>query len=111
MEDGRSVCSACPCCWPDADSLPGALLKTLPADDDPSTFDFAGSTIVCLAESRDEVLKQLREDIYTTTGVWDTENVSPPSYTHSSCIPLAHSVVAGPNLSLQVRFQESLKRP
>ncbi|KAM4057485.1 YCII-related domain-containing protein [Hirsutella rhossiliensis] len=51
----------------------GALLKTLPVDDDPNNFDFAGSTIVCLAESREDVLKQLREDIYNTSGVWDTE--------------------------------------
>ncbi|KAF4506432.1 hypothetical protein G6O67_006521 [Ophiocordyceps sinensis] len=51
----------------------GALLKALPADDDPDNFEFAGSSIVCLAESREEVLEQLREDIYTKTGVWDTE--------------------------------------
>ncbi|KJZ73871.1 hypothetical protein HIM_06764 [Hirsutella minnesotensis 3608] len=51
----------------------GALLKDVPVDDDPNNFEFTGSTIVCVAESKEDVLNQLRNDIYTASGVWDTE--------------------------------------
>jgi uncharacterized protein YciI len=44
---------------------------------DPSTFSFAGSTIVMRASSREEIKEVLRKDVYATSGVWDVENVSP----------------------------------
>ncbi|KAJ6437195.1 hypothetical protein O9K51_10165 [Purpureocillium lavendulum] len=51
----------------------GALLNSVPKDDDATKFDFMGSTLVCIAESKEAVLEQLRKDIYSTSGVWDTE--------------------------------------
>lgn len=54
----------------------GALLDEVPADEnDPSSFKFSGSTLVCLAETREEVLEHLKDDIYTKSGVWDLDNV------------------------------------
>ncbi|KAK4158560.1 hypothetical protein C8A00DRAFT_39271 [Chaetomidium leptoderma] len=52
----------------------GAVLNDVPTSDDPSTFSFAGSTIVIQASSRDEIKEVLRKDIYANTGVWDVEN-------------------------------------
>ncbi|KAG5979450.1 hypothetical protein E4U55_005163 [Claviceps digitariae] len=48
-----------------------ALLNSVPAGDDPAAFDFMGSTIVCKAETKEQVLEQLKNDIYVTSGVWD----------------------------------------
>ncbi|KXX81934.1 Protein YciI [Madurella mycetomatis] len=53
----------------------GAVLNEVPQGDDPSKFSFAGSTIVIVAESRDEIKEILKKDIYATSGVWDVENV------------------------------------
>ncbi|KAK4040305.1 hypothetical protein C8A01DRAFT_35728 [Parachaetomium inaequale] len=52
----------------------GAVLNDVPTSDDPSTFSFAGSTIVMQAASRDEIKEVLRKDVYASTGVWDVEN-------------------------------------
>ncbi|KAJ4409215.1 hypothetical protein N0V85_004117 [Neurospora sp. IMI 360204] len=52
----------------------GAVLSEPPTSDDPKTFKFAGSTVVLLAESREEVIKILKEDIYAQKGVWDVDN-------------------------------------
>ncbi|KAI2473241.1 hypothetical protein F4781DRAFT_226547 [Annulohypoxylon bovei var. microspora] len=52
----------------------GAVLKDKPSSDDPSTWDWYGSTIVVVAESKEEVKAMLEKDIYTKSGVWDTEN-------------------------------------
>ncbi|KAL7622965.1 hypothetical protein AAE478_006644 [Parahypoxylon ruwenzoriense] len=52
----------------------GALLKDKTESDDPTKFDWYGSTIVIVAESKEEVKAILQKDIYTTAGVWDTEN-------------------------------------
>lgn len=52
----------------------GAVLSEPPTSDDPKTFKFAGSTIVLLAESREEVIKILKEDVYAQKGVWDVDN-------------------------------------
>ncbi|KND88374.1 hypothetical protein TOPH_07002 [Tolypocladium ophioglossoides CBS 100239] len=46
----------------------GALLNSVPEDDDATNFDFMGSTFVCLAESKEAVLKQVKEDVYATSG-------------------------------------------
>lgn len=43
--------------------------------DEPKTFKFAGSTIVLLAESREEMIKILKEGVYARKGVWDVDNV------------------------------------
>ncbi|KAG6037293.1 hypothetical protein E4U41_005235 [Claviceps citrina] len=51
----------------------GALLNSVPAGDDPATFDFMGSTLVCKAQTKEQVLEQLKNDVYVTSGVWDLE--------------------------------------
>ncbi|KFA63873.1 hypothetical protein S40285_04459 [Stachybotrys chlorohalonatus IBT 40285] len=51
----------------------GAILNEVPAGDDASTFDFAGSTLVCVAESKEEIVEQLKKDVYATSGVWDVD--------------------------------------
>ncbi|KAM0188748.1 hypothetical protein ACHAPI_010459 [Fusarium lateritium] len=53
----------------------GAILNSVPKDDSPSSLDFAGSTLVCVAESVEEVREQLSKDIYATSGVWDMDKV------------------------------------
>ncbi|EGY13550.1 Protein YciI like protein [Verticillium longisporum] len=53
----------------------GALLDEVPADDEPSSLKFNGSTLVCLAESREEVMGWLEKDVYAEAGVWDLEKV------------------------------------
>ncbi|KAF7545053.1 hypothetical protein G7Z17_g9473 [Cylindrodendrum hubeiense] len=53
----------------------GALLNNVPKDDDPASLDFLGSTLVCVAESVEQVREQLSKDIYATSGVWDMEKV------------------------------------
>ncbi|RYP30654.1 hypothetical protein DL767_006154 [Monosporascus sp. MG133] len=52
----------------------GAVLNSKPeSDDDPTKFDFYGSTVVVVAESREEVVGILKGDIYAKSGVWDVE--------------------------------------
>lgn len=53
----------------------GALLNSVPKDDNPASLDFMGSTIVVVAESVEQVREQLSKDIYATSGVWDMEKV------------------------------------
>lgn len=54
--------------------ITGAVLNSLPESSDPSTFDFAGSAVIAVAETKEEVIAQLKEDIYYANGVWDVEN-------------------------------------
>ncbi|KAK3996687.1 hypothetical protein QBC44DRAFT_317369 [Cladorrhinum sp. PSN332] len=54
--------------------LGGAVLNEPPTSSDPTTFNFAGSTVVILAESREAIKEVLRNDIYAKEGVWDVEN-------------------------------------
>ena len=54
----------------------GAVLNAVPESEDPTTWDFAGSTIVRTAGSKEEVIADLRKDIYATSGVWDVDKVS-----------------------------------
>jgi uncharacterized protein YciI len=54
----------------------GALLNSVPSGSDPSTFDFHGSTIVRAAESKEEIIADLRNDIYAKSGVWDVDNAT-----------------------------------
>ncbi|KAK4224403.1 hypothetical protein QBC38DRAFT_371066 [Podospora fimiseda] len=56
--------------------LGGAILHDPPTSADPTTFNFAGSTVVILASSREEIKETLKNDIYAKEGVWDVENVS-----------------------------------
>ncbi|SPN97523.1 uncharacterized protein DNG_01034 [Cephalotrichum gorgonifer] len=52
----------------------GAVLNDVPEGADPSKWSFYGSTLNVVAATKDEVLELLRNDIYTTSGVWDVEN-------------------------------------
>ncbi|KAK4249091.1 hypothetical protein C7999DRAFT_13044 [Corynascus novoguineensis] len=52
----------------------GAVLNDVPTSEDVKDFDFAGSTIVIQASSREEIKEILRKDIYAKEGVWDIEN-------------------------------------
>ena len=36
-----------------------------------------GSAVMTYAASREEVMEQLKDDIYATSGVWDLSKVSP----------------------------------
>lgn len=54
----------------------GAVLHEMPKDDEPSSLDFAGSTVVLQAESREKVIEWLKGDVYAKSGVWDVDNVS-----------------------------------
>ena len=54
----------------------GAILNDKPNDPaDPKTYDFAGSSIIYLADSKQEVIDFLKTDVYYESGVWDVENV------------------------------------
>ncbi|KAH6874721.1 hypothetical protein B0T10DRAFT_202320 [Thelonectria olida] len=53
----------------------GAILNGVPKDDSPSSLDFAGSTLVVVADSVEAVRAELSTDIYATTGVWDMDKV------------------------------------
>lgn len=55
----------------------GAVLDSVPVGDDPTKWEFGGSTLIAVAESKDEILDILRRDVYTTSGVWDVEKVRP----------------------------------
>ncbi|RKL48676.1 hypothetical protein BFJ72_g1575 [Fusarium proliferatum] len=50
-------------------------VRGVPKDDSVDSLDFAGSTLVCIAESVEEVREQLSKDIYATSGVWDMDKV------------------------------------
>ncbi|KAK0720905.1 hypothetical protein B0H67DRAFT_484616 [Lasiosphaeris hirsuta] len=52
----------------------GAILEDVPVDDSPSSLKMTGSTVVITAESKEEILKTLRNDIYAKSGVWDVDN-------------------------------------
>ncbi|PHH66886.1 hypothetical protein CDD81_5238 [Ophiocordyceps australis] len=54
-------------------NMGGAILNEVPKGDDASGFDFAGSALICHAESKEQILEQLREDVYATEGVWDVD--------------------------------------
>ncbi|KAI0858632.1 hypothetical protein F4860DRAFT_516647 [Xylaria cubensis] len=53
----------------------GAILNEKPESDDASKFSFYGSTLVCVASSKEEIFEVLRNDIYAKSGVWDLDNV------------------------------------
>lgn len=55
--------------------ITGALLNDVPKDDEVSSLDFFGSTIVISAESKEEVLEVLKKDPYVKADVWDLEKV------------------------------------
>ena len=53
--------------------LIGAMLDEQPREGE--TPKMNGSVLVAVADSREEALKLVKEDVYTTQGVWDVEKV------------------------------------
>ena len=51
----------------------GAILDEVPKGDDP--LKFAGSAIVCVAGSKEEVIEKLKKDVYAESNVWDFSKV------------------------------------
>ncbi|KAL7796053.1 hypothetical protein V8C37DRAFT_372971 [Trichoderma ceciliae] len=51
----------------------GGLLNEVPEDDDANKFDFAGSIMVLVAESKEDAINKVKDDIYVKAGVWDLE--------------------------------------
>lgn len=64
------------CVLANANGKKGAILHDMPADDDVASMQFAGSTVILVAESRQAVLDALKDDVYVSSGVWDLEKVS-----------------------------------
>lgn len=56
-------------------SMGGAVLNSVPKDDDPASLDMCGSTVVMVAASKEEVYETLKQDIYATSGVWNVMGV------------------------------------
>lgn len=52
----------------------GAYLEDLPKEGD--SLKIQGSVIIALAASKEEVLAELKKDIYSESGVWDWNKVS-----------------------------------
>lgn len=57
------------CSSPDVTKIIGALLRKIAHDEE--QLDIKGSVMIAVAESREEVLEALRDDIYFRSGVWD----------------------------------------
>jgi len=54
----------------------GVILSETPENvTDPTSWDFAGSTMVVKAASREEIVDLLKNDIYVREGVWDLEKI------------------------------------
>lgn len=53
----------------------GAVLEEMPPNDEISSMKFAGSTLMVLASSKEEVIDLLKDDVYVKSGVWDLEKV------------------------------------
>lgn len=51
----------------------GAILSEVPPDDEVTSLKFAGSTLIAIAESKEEIVTMLKNDVYAKEGVWDVE--------------------------------------
>lgn len=51
----------------------GAVLEEMPPDDEVSSMKFSGSTLMIVAESKQEVIDLIKDDVYVKSGVWDIE--------------------------------------
>ncbi|KAL7933225.1 hypothetical protein V8C35DRAFT_305235 [Trichoderma chlorosporum] len=66
----------------------GGLLNDVPADDnDANTFDFAGSIMVLVAESKEDAINKVKDDIYVRSGVWDLEKAQVYAYKNGFRLP------------------------
>lgn len=85
----------------------GAVLTEVPADDEPTSLKFAGSTVVVIAESKEEIITMMKNDIYGKTGVWDIDNVSSEQRQLGKA-STNRSVGLGSDVAVQVCIQESI---
>ncbi|KAL7273482.1 hypothetical protein RUND412_003657 [Rhizina undulata] len=71
----------------------GAYLKSHPetAEEDP-VDRMAGSFTVVVAESKEDVIKRLKEDPYTTEGVWDIEKARIWPFKTAVSVPFNYDV-------------------
>ena len=78
----------------------GALLEEVPEEGGPLKIN--GSTLVCVAASKEEIIEILKKDIYSESGVWDFSKV------RDFEVPEKCSLTSeiDPNLSFQVCFQK-----
>ncbi|KAI1817348.1 hypothetical protein GGS20DRAFT_582486 [Poronia punctata] len=76
----------------------GAIFNDIPEGTDASKYDFYGSSLVCVAESKEEVLEVLKKDIYATSGVWDLENAQiwPPMTAEEGTVFILAIIVTTP---------------
>lgn len=54
----------------------GAFMSEVPKEGE--TPSVLGSVVIAYAESKEEVLRDLKGDVYTESGVWDWDRVSFP---------------------------------
>lgn len=62
----------------------GAMLDDVPHEGE--QLKMRGSVMLAFAESKEEVLGLLRNDVYAKSGVWDMERVSAPFVSNSLCL-------------------------
>lgn len=62
----------------------GAVLEEMPPNDEISSMKFAGSTLMVLASSKEEVVDLLKDDVYVKSGVWDLEKVGDDNLPHQT---------------------------
>lgn len=53
----------------------GGVFSEVPQGTDPKNWAFCGSTLNVLADTREEVVELLKNDVYASSGVWDVEKV------------------------------------
>lgn len=51
----------------------GGVFSEVPQGTDPKNWPFCGSTLNVLADTREEVVELLKNDVYASSGVWDVE--------------------------------------
>lgn len=85
-----------------ADLLKGALLDEVP--DEGASLKIQGSAMVALASSKEEVIEQLKNDIYAKSDVWDLSKASSRMIWN---VDWANFQVDS-NLSIQVCFPSSM---
>jgi hypothetical protein len=91
-----------------ADELAGAILDEVPTEG--SGLKFKGSAMVALASSKEEVLEQLKADIYAKNEVWDFSKVSLLSFYFTFVVwKWEADERTDPDLSFQVCFQTSCR--
>lgn len=84
----------------------GAILEEVPQGDE--ALKFAGSALVCVAGSKEEIIEKLKKDIYAEHNVWDFSKVR---FVRVSSSNVSAWLIyrTGSNLSVQVCLQISIE--